>query len=131
MTQNSMGAEQGTFREKLLEPELIEPKLHDDAAVTRIRVAKFKRKMMRRASNDGQDEVYALDIRNEKEPAHSVMTYLKVMDPGRDCDARQNIDVYFTKEYAKLNELIENGEAKFCESRIKHCHVTHSAIKRE
>lgn len=37
-----MGAEQGTFREKLLEPELIEPALHDDAAVTRIRMAKFR-----------------------------------------------------------------------------------------
>ncbi|WP_462420299.1 GNAT family N-acetyltransferase [Salinicoccus sp. Marseille-QA3877] len=131
MTQNSMGAEQGTFREKLLEPELIEPALHDDAAVTRIRVAKFKRKMMRSVSNDGPAEVDALDIRNEKEPAHSLMTYLKVMDPARDSDARQNIDVYFTKEYAKLNELIENGEAKFFEIWSKHGHVTHSAIKRE
>lgn len=131
MTQKSMGAEQGTFREKPLDPELIETALKNDTADTRIKVARFKKKVKNTPADAGLSAADALDIRGEKETPHSVMTYLKVIDPVREKDVKQNFDMYFTREYVKLNELIENGEAKFFEIKSKHGHITHSAIKRE
>lgn len=131
MTQKSMGAEQGTFREKPLESELIKPALHHDVADTRIRVARFKRKMMKRDSLEGPAAVDDFDIKNEKETQHPIMTYLNVVDPAKEKDVKQNLDIYFTKDYVKLNEIIENGEAKFFEVKSKYGHITHSAIKRE
>lgn len=40
-------------------------------------------------------------------------------------------DIYFTKAYAEVNELIEDGEAIFIELENQYGHITHSAIKRE
>ncbi|MHC0552854.1 hypothetical protein [Salinicoccus sp. CNSTN-B1] len=42
-----------------------------------------------------------------------------------------NNDIYFTREYGRVNELIENGEAVFFELKSKDGHITHSTIKRE
>ncbi|WP_031548032.1 GNAT family N-acetyltransferase [Salinicoccus luteus] len=42
-----------------------------------------------------------------------------------------NKDIYFTKEYAQVNELIERGEAIFIEIECEYGHITHTAIKRE
>ncbi|MFC3420002.1 GNAT family N-acetyltransferase [Salinicoccus hispanicus] len=42
-----------------------------------------------------------------------------------------NRDIYFTKEYAEVNELIEHGEAISIEIQCEYGHITHTAIKRE
>jgi serine/alanine adding enzyme len=42
-----------------------------------------------------------------------------------------NKDIYFTKKYAILNELIEDGAAEFFEVKTSHGHITDSFIKRK
>lgn len=42
-----------------------------------------------------------------------------------------NKDIYFTKEYALLNEMIEEGEAEFFELKTKNGHISDSYIKRK
>lgn len=42
-----------------------------------------------------------------------------------------NKDIYFTREYAQVNELIEGGKSIFYEIRSRHGHITLGAIKRE
>ncbi|WP_411843788.1 GNAT family N-acetyltransferase [Salinicoccus sp. HZC-1] len=42
-----------------------------------------------------------------------------------------NNDIYFTREYAQVNELIESGESLYFEVKSRHGHITLSTIKRE
>lgn len=42
-----------------------------------------------------------------------------------------NKDIYFTREYAQVNELIENGTSLYYEIKSRHGHITLGAIKRE
>lgn len=42
-----------------------------------------------------------------------------------------NNDIYFTREYAQVNELIESGQSIYFEIKSRHGHITLGAIKRE
>ncbi len=122
MVQNSWGAEKGKLTQEPLHPRLIE---HKNKHNTRIKVVKFKKKS--RISETAFEGSLALDMTGGDGPG----THLKVVDPTSRPGDELKYDIYFTREYAMVNELVETGEAKFFEIRSKNGHITHSAIKRE
>ncbi len=128
MTQKSWGAEKGRLRDKTLQPELVDNDQPVPVPSTRIKVMKFKRKIQLPENQvDGSLAMDTMPVEKNSEPA----TYLRVVDSEKTDQETLKHDIYFTKEYAKVNELIENGEAKYFEIKSKNGHITHSAIKRE
>lgn|SRR5699024_5023228 len=128
MTQKSWGAEKGKLRDKSLRSKLLENSQYKARQGTRIKVMKFKKKIQRpEISVEGSHAVENPYVEKNPDP----VTYLRVVDSSKDEQDKLKHDIYFTKEYAKVNELIENGEAKFFEIKSKNGHITHSAIKRE
>jgi len=128
MTQKSWGAEKGKLKDKSLQPKLLENSQYKAMQGTRIKVMKFKRKIQKtEIPVEGSLAIENPEMEENSDP----VTYLRVVDSSRDDKKELEHDIYFTKEYAKVNELIENGEAKFFEIKSKNGHITHSAIKRE
>lgn len=130
MVKNSLGAEKGRHKEVPLQPGLLEDNdKGNDGNDTRLKVMKFKRNNeMTNAATDGSSALKNEPFENERT---SPSRHLKVVEPVSLASPVDESDIYFTKEYVKVNELIEAGEAKFFEIKSKNGHITHSAIKRQ
>src|SRR5699024_391786 len=128
MTQKRWGAEKGKLKDKSLQPKLLENSQYKTMQDTRIKVMKFKRKIQR-------PEMAVEDSPAPESPYVEKNTdaavYLRVVDSLKDEKDELEHDIYFTQEYAKVNELIENGEAKYFEIKSKNGHITNSESKRE
>ncbi|MCD2136474.1 GNAT family N-acetyltransferase [Salinicoccus halitifaciens] len=125
MTQNSMGAYKGTFGERTLDPESLETTYTGkESGSNRIRVTRFKREAVQKVSETAAAQAA---VKGTVSPVIDRQAADRDIRPA----AKKNMDIYFTKDYVKVNELIENGEGKFFEIKSKYGHVTHSAIKRE
>ncbi|WP_245844500.1 GNAT family N-acetyltransferase [Salinicoccus kekensis] len=120
-----MGAYKGTFGKRSLDPESLETAYTaEESSSNRIRVTRFKREALDAAAGGAAEAEQAAAV---KSPAVDLKTADRDIRPA----AKKAMDIYFTKDYVKVNELIENGEGKFFEIKSKYGHVTHSAIKRE
>ncbi|CAM4206856.1 Acetyltransferase (GNAT) domain-containing protein [Lacicoccus alkaliphilus] len=127
MMENRLGAEKGRQSEVSRQHGLLEYTKKGNGG--RISVTKFKRRI--EVSGKFEEDTSALDDPGGGQGGSGASTHLKVVGPAARQKSLSEFDIYFTREYAKVNELIENGEAKFFEIKSKYGHITHSAIKRK